>query len=81
MTSIQDNEKIQNTSNHICLLTIERDTYRDLCAELLAELREARLFFDYDFLHDLYQEKSLMGGINRVAAAITKAEAILGEKK
>jgi hypothetical protein len=32
-----------------------RDTYRELCGELLAELREARLFFDYDFLHDLYQ--------------------------
>jgi hypothetical protein len=58
-----------------------RDTYRELCGELLAELREARLFFDYDFLHDLYQEKSLMGGINKMAAAITKAEKLLGEQK
>lgn len=47
----------------------ERDTYRDLCAELLNEIKTAVV----------YAENNI-GAIDHLKKAITKAESILGEK-
>ena len=59
----------QVTAADLIAARSERDTYRELCEELLNEMKTAVV----------YSENNI-GSIGHLKAAITKAEAILGDK-
>ena len=63
-------EKLNGINTAYKIAAGERDTYRELCGDLINEIKTAVV----------YSENNI-GAIDHLKAAITRAEAILGEKK
>ncbi len=83
MTTIRSVVKLTNAGAAIDKLKHERDTYRELCGELINAAK--------DYLPYMPTSSANEGGANKhvkllhasdaLKSAITKAEAILGEKQ
>lgn len=84
MTSIRDAVKLTNAGAAINRLKQERDTYRDLCAELLGALRinrEAMSMVLNGETLEWHTGHAAVSAHDIAIQSITKAESILGESQ
>jgi hypothetical protein len=72
---------VSAVGNELIDLEKERDTYRELCAELLNKLSESLPFVEDSLESNLFKPNFVKAKTKSIRELITKAEAILGEKQ